>query len=67
MTIQEKYEFTIENWDAMTISQIADALDVKEFQVSQWVARMRKQGINLRRKKGSGSVDWDKLKAKANA
>lgn len=71
MTLQEKYEFIIEHWESMSTREIADALEAREFQVSQWVSRMRKQGINLRRKNGPNRfdslVDWDKLKAKANA
>ena len=63
--ITEKVEFVINNWDKPT-KELQDILEVSPYTISKWVIKLRKKGINLKRKMTTkkANIDWDYLQKK---
>lgn len=57
MTIEEKLGYVLDNWEKMTLKELAEKLETSSSQITNWVAALRKKGANLSRKNNS-RIDW---------
>lgn len=66
MTVQEKLKFIIQNWEKMSSKELAEKLKIPKGSISIYATKIRKNGIDLPRRSGSGRpkqiINWEELK-----